>query len=113
MAAASYRTWHVESHAALLQWTEGARDNLKFLATLERHFEVLETGSLTAVADAMAPLMAALRMVWIISRHYGDDERMGALFSRIATKLADRIEAAVQTQACPASPGPCWSRVEG
>ena len=80
---------------------EGARDNLKFLATLERHFEVLETGSLTAVADAMAPLMAALRMVWIISRHYGDDERMGALFSRIATKLADRIEAAVQTQACP------------
>lgn len=82
------------------QWTEGARDNLKFLATLERHFEVLETGTLIAVADAMAPLMAALRMVWIISRHYGDDERMKALFSRIACKLADRVEAAVQTQVC-------------
>ena len=46
----------------------------------------------------MAPLMAALRMVWIISRHYGDDERMGALFKRIAAQIGDRIEAAVQLE---------------
>lgn len=72
-----------------------ARDNLKFLATLERHFEVLGTGTLAAMADCLPALMNALRMVWIISHYYGDDEKMGALFKRIADQIGDRIEAAV------------------
>ena len=84
----------------LLQWTEGARDNLKFLATLERHFEALHTGPLEGIADVLPPLMGALRMVWIISRHYGDDERMGTLFGRIAAQIGDRIEAAVSLKVC-------------
>ena len=79
----------------MLQWTENTRDNLKFLATLERHFEALQSGPLAGIADVMPPLMVALRMVWIISRHYGDDERMGALFARIAGQIGDRIEAAI------------------
>eukprot|EP00892_Ulva_mutabilis_P000670 jgi/Ulvmu1/10603/UM065_0059.1 len=37
-------------------------------------------------------MMNALRMVWIISRHYSDDERMGDLFRRIASMLAFRVE---------------------
>jgi dynein heavy chain len=40
-----------------------ARDNLKFLQTLERHFRALEGGSLQAVADALQPMLSALRMV--------------------------------------------------
>lgn len=39
--------------------------------------------------------MNALRMVWIISRHYSDDARMGALFARIANELCDRVNGAV------------------
>ena len=81
-----------------MQVTEEARDNLKFLATLERHFEVLGRGSLAAMADCLASLMGALRMVWIISHYYGDDEKMGALFRRIATQIGDRIEAAINPQ---------------
>jgi dynein heavy chain len=48
-----------------------ARDNVKFLSTLERHFKTISSGPLAAVADCLLPLMSALRMVWIMSRHYG------------------------------------------
>ena len=43
--------------------TTEARDNLKFLATLERHLGILESAPLPAVLDAIAPLLAALRLV--------------------------------------------------
>lgn len=36
-------------------------------------------------------MMNALRMVWIISRHYNKDERMVPLMERIAWELAERV----------------------
>ncbi len=39
--------------------------------------------------------MNALRMVWIISRHYSEDQRMGSLFQRIALEIGDRVEGAI------------------
>lgn len=40
-----------------------ARDNTRFLLTMERHFQALGGGSLSAVADALAPMLNALRTV--------------------------------------------------
>ena len=53
-----------------------AKDNVKFLTTLERHFKSLTQyklanngrGTLQVVIDTIAPMINALRMVWIISR---------------------------------------------
>ena len=42
--------------------------------------------------------MNALRMVWIISRYYSDDMRMGALFKRIGQEIGDRVEAAIDVK---------------
>ena len=39
--------------------------------------------------------MNALRMVWIISRYYSDDMRMGNLFKRIGQEIGDRVESAI------------------
>lgn len=72
-----------------------ARDNVKFLTTLERHFKAITTGPLAGILDTLPPLMNALRMVWIISHHYSDDARMGSLFARIGQEIADRVENAV------------------
>ncbi|ERE76020.1 dynein heavy chain 8, axonemal [Cricetulus griseus] len=36
-------------------------------------------------------MMSALRMVWIISRHYNKDERMIPLMERIAWEIAERV----------------------
>ncbi len=33
--------------------------------------------------------------MWIISRHYSDDQRMGSLFQRIAQEIGDRVERAI------------------
>ncbi len=68
---------------------------MKFLTTLERHFKNVAGGPLAGILDTLPPMMNALRMVWIISRHYSDDVRMGALFCRIAREIADRVEATI------------------
>eukprot|EP00003_Mantamonas_plastica_P033032 TRINITY_DN926_c0_g2_i1.p1 TRINITY_DN926_c0_g2~~TRINITY_DN926_c0_g2_i1.p1 ORF type:complete len:434 (-),score=114.13 TRINITY_DN926_c0_g2_i1:101-1366(-) len=54
-----------------------AKDNVKFLTTLERHFKNIssENSSLTIILDTLPSMMNAIRMVWIISRHYNTDER--------------------------------------
>jgi len=74
------------------------KDNVKFLTTLERHFKnithykSIANGSLSNIADTLAPMLNALRMVWIISRHYSDDARMGSLMERIANEIGDKVK---------------------
>ncbi|TYZ50849.1 hypothetical protein PybrP1_008863 [[Pythium] brassicae (nom. inval.)] len=68
-----------------------AKDNVKFLTTLERHFKNIASGSFAAIADTLPSMMNAIRMVWIISRHYNTDERMVPLMERIASEIADKV----------------------
>ena len=68
-----------------------AKDNVKFLSTLERHFKNIVTGSLVSVLDSLPSLMNAIRMVWIISRHYNRDERMVPLMARIAWEISNKV----------------------
>lgn len=69
-----------------------AKDNVRFLLTLERHFKNLAHGaSFKVISETIPSLMNALRMVWIISRHYNRDERMVPLMERIAWELAERV----------------------
>ena len=72
-----------------------AKDNVKFLQTLERHFKNLEMGSINLITETLPPTMSALRMVWIISRHYNTDERMVPLMERIAFKLSEKVQTEV------------------
>lgn len=68
-----------------------ARDNVKFLSTLERHFKTISSGPLPVVADCLLPLMNALRMVWIMSRHYGEQQpRVGERARRRTHSQAGR-----------------------
>lgn len=100
-----------DEFAAKLQRMCGeARDNRKFLATLERHFRNIthwrraggrtdgqgagnddfdenSHTSLATAIDTVSPLMSALRMVWIISRHYGEDTMMEGLMGRVADEV--------------------------
>ncbi|NXJ42346.1 DYH10 protein, partial [Ciconia maguari] len=73
-----------------------ALDNAKFLSTLERHLKNLTYGTgFNVVLDTIPSLMNALRMVWIISRHYNKDERMVPLMERIAWEISTRVYKAV------------------
>jgi len=69
-----------------------AKDNTKFLATLERHFKTLQQGSFSTILDTLPSMLNAIRMVWIISRHYNSEMRMVPLMERIAHKLAEKVQ---------------------
>ena len=43
-------------------------------------------------------MMSALRMVWIISRHYNRDERMVPLMERVANQLCDRVARSINVR---------------
>lgn len=73
-----------------------AKDNVRFLSTLERHFKNVAHGaSFTTVTETMPALLNALRMMWVISRHYNTDERMVPLMERIAWELSERVSRSV------------------
>ncbi|KAJ1332384.1 hypothetical protein BSLG_008688 [Batrachochytrium salamandrivorans] len=75
-----------------------AKDNVKFLSTLERHFKNIVIGTLGSIQDSLPSLLNAIRMVWIISRHYNRDERMVPLMSRIASEIANKVSNVVNVQ---------------
>ncbi len=76
-----------------------AKDNVKFLGTLERHFKNLAHGANFAIIlDTLPAMMNALRMVWVISRHYNTDERMVPLMERIAWELCQRVARVVNVR---------------
>lgn len=82
-----------ELHCAeLSKYHVEAKDNVRFLSTLERHFKNITHGAgFQIVLDTIPSMMNALRMVWIISRHYNNDDRMVPLMERIAWQLAERV----------------------
>jgi dynein heavy chain len=92
---------HVDSPAAssfenqrqeLSRYYNEAKDNVRFLSTLERHFKNICYGtSFHTVTETIPSMMNALRMIWIISRHYNKDERMVPLMERIAFELSERV----------------------
>lgn len=75
----------------LLKFYIEAKDNVKFLTTLERHFKNLQSGKLTVIQETIPSMMNSLRMVWIISRHYNKDNRMFPLMFLIAVEIADKV----------------------
>ena len=75
-----------------------AQDNVKFLTTLERHFKNLERGNLSIILDTIPSMMAGMRMVWIISRHYCTDERVVPLMERIATEISSNVASQIHIQ---------------
>ncbi|XP_069071115.1 dynein axonemal heavy chain 10 [Pleurodeles waltl] len=78
--------------ADLTKYHIEAADNVRFLSTLERHFKNLTHGTgFNIVVDTIPSMMNAIRMVWIISRHYNKDERMVPLMERIAWEISERV----------------------
>ncbi|XP_074640231.1 dynein axonemal heavy chain 10-like [Tubulanus polymorphus] len=81
-----------DHHGDLIRYHTEAKDNVRFLSTLERHFKNITHGAtFSVVIDTIPSMMNALRMVWIISRHYNRDERMVPLMERIAWEQAERV----------------------
>ncbi|NXH52309.1 DYH10 protein, partial [Rhabdornis inornatus] len=76
-----------------------AQDNAKFLSILERHLKNLSTGTGVDVISSTIPsLLNALRLVWIMSRHYNRDECMVPFLERISWEISARVRRVVDLQ---------------
>ena len=83
---------HMESNVKELSklYTE-AKDNVQFLSTLDRYFKNIESGNLSSILEIIPSMMNAMRMIWIVSRHYNTEERMLPLLDLIAVELAEKV----------------------
>jgi dynein heavy chain len=64
-----------------------AKDNVKYLQTLEKFIEPLYDGNPESIKDTLPALMNSIKMIHTIARYYNTNERMTGLFIRITNQM--------------------------
>ena len=64
-----------------------AKDNVKYLSTLERFFEPLFGKDPVLIMDALPALLNAVKMIHTIAKYFGTTERMTKLFMKISNQM--------------------------
>jgi len=64
-----------------------AKDNVKYLFTLERFIEPLYTGTPSVIVDTLPALMNSIKMIHTIARYYNTREKMTNLFQKITDQM--------------------------
>lgn len=72
-----------------------AKDNVKYLSTLERFFEPLYGSSPSAIIDTLPALMNAIKMIHTIARYFSTTERMTKLFMKITNQMITTCKLAI------------------
>lgn len=69
-----------------------AKDNVKYLYTLERFIEPLYTGNPETIIDTLPALMNSIKMIHTIARYYNTSERMTSLFAKITDQMIENCK---------------------
>ena len=64
-----------------------AKDNVKYLLTLERYIEPLYDGTPLTIIETLPVLMNSIKMIHTVARYYNTDERMTGLFVKITNQM--------------------------
>ena len=77
--------------------TAEAKENVKFLTTLERQFKNLASEEgFSVIQETIPSLMNGLKMIWIISRNYKNIDKMQDLISLITDEIADKVQNSIR-----------------
>jgi dynein heavy chain len=72
-----------------------AKDNVKYLSTLERFFEPLYGADPGAIIEMLPPLLNAVKMIHTIARYFGTTERITKLFMKITNQMISTCRNAI------------------
>lgn len=64
-----------------------AKDNVKYLTTLEKFIEPLHSGTPQQIIDTLPALMNAIKMIHTIARFYNTSDKMTGLFMKITNQM--------------------------
>lgn len=64
-----------------------AKDNVKYLQTLEKFIEPLYDGNPVTIKESLPALMNSIKMIHTIARYYNTNERMTGLFIKITNEM--------------------------
>ena len=69
-----------------------AKDNVKYLATLEKFIEPLYDGTPETIKDTLPALMNSIKMIHTIARYYNTNDRMTGLFVKITNQMINNCK---------------------
>jgi dynein heavy chain len=80
------RQWR-QVDVKLTESSNEAKDNVKWLATLERYMEPLYSGDPEAILDLIPALIGSVKMIHTASRFYNTSQRIGALLASFSYQI--------------------------
>jgi hypothetical protein len=69
-----------------------AKDNVKYLQTLEKFIDPLYNGDPETIKETLPALMNSIKMIHTIARYYNTNERMTSLFVKITNQMIKRCK---------------------
>jgi len=69
-----------------------AKDNVKYLQTLEKFIEPLYEGNPESIKETLPALMNSIKMIHTIARYYNTNERMTGLFMKITNQMINNCK---------------------
>ena len=69
-----------------------AKDNVKYLTTLEKFIEPLYNGTPLGIIETLPALMNSVKMIHTIARYYNTTEKMTQLFMKITNQMIKRCK---------------------
>lgn len=72
-----------------------AKDNVKYLTSLENFIDPLYNGNPTTIIDALPALLNSVKMIHTIARYYSTTERMTNLFVKITNQMINNCKKSI------------------
>eukprot|EP01060_Flectonema_neradi_P006478 TRINITY_DN14382_c2_g3_i1.p1 TRINITY_DN14382_c2_g3~~TRINITY_DN14382_c2_g3_i1.p1 ORF type:complete len:455 (+),score=94.61 TRINITY_DN14382_c2_g3_i1:121-1485(+) len=80
------RQWK-EIDGKLTDGASEAKENVRYLSSLEKYFEALERESPSVLLNILPPLVNNIQMMYTIARYYNTEKHMMVLFCKITNQL--------------------------